>query len=305
MKNINFEVDKIYHMAEYRDSIKLQVIASNRHEKKQVDKKLESCEDVGMQVPGILTPSQTVREAGYTLLDAITGEKATDEEIAEGLTIVEGNTRFHAWVQANDKASKDSSYKVFDYIFIVKEYTSAEEFQNAYRKMNMDNVPTKTKDFTRDMLATSNNKVLMSYNDKIKDGLVAKAAGFATANQEIMKDDLEKCFNGKTPKVLSDDSVLNYTTPVYEATLRAFASEKRIKPVLKGTAVWKFNASMLNKAKEEDREVVKQNLIDMYDNLTSRTYSRIIDAKGQGNKTKEQVIHAILKDAYDKVVAQK
>lgn len=305
MTNIIFEVDKIYHMAEYRDSIKLQVIASNRHEKKQVDKKLESCEDVGMQVPGILTLSQTVREAGYTLLDAITGEKATDEEIAEGLTIVEGNTRFHAWVQALDKASKDSSYKVFDYIFIVKDYTSAEEFQNAYRKMNMDNVPTKTKDFTRDMLATSNNKVLMSYNDKIKDGLVAKAAGFATANQEIMKDDLEKCFNGKTPKVLSDDSVLNYTTPVYEATLRAFASEKRIKPVLKGTAVWKFNASMLNKAKEEDREVVKQNLVDMYDNLTSRTYSRIIEAKGQGNKTKEQVIHAILKDAYDKVIAQK
>lgn len=305
MTNIIFEVDKIYHMAEYRDSIKLQVIASNRHEKKQVDKKLESCEDVGMQVPGILTPSQTVREAGYTLLDASTGEKATDEEIAEGLTIVEGNTRFHAWVQALDKASKDSSYKVFDYIFIVKEYTSAEEFQNAYRKMNMDNVPTKTKDFTRDMLATSNNKVLMSYNDKIKDGLVAKAAGFATANQEIMKDDLEKCFNGKTPKVLSDDSVLNYTTPVYEATLRAFASEKRIKSVLKGTAVWKFNASMLNKAKEEDREVVKQNLVDMYDNLTSRTYSRINEAKGQGNKTKEQVIHAILKDAYDKVVAQK
>jgi hypothetical protein len=92
---------------------------------------------------------------------------------------------------------------------------------------------------------------------------------------------------------------------VYEATLRAFASEKRIKPVLKGTAVWKFNASMMNKAKEEDREVVKQNLIDMYDNLTSRTYPRIIEAKGQGNKTKEQVIHAILKDAYDKVVAQK
>jgi hypothetical protein len=305
MTKMTYEVDKIYHMAEFKDSFKLQVIASNRHEKKQVDKKLESCEEVGMQVPGILTPSQTVCDAGYTLLDAITGEKATDEEIVEGLTIVEGNTRFHAWVQALDKASKDSSYTVFDYIFIVKEYTSAEEFQNAYRKMNMDNVPTKTKDFTRDMLATSNNMVLMSYNDKIKDGLVAKAAGFATANQEIMKDDLEKCFNGKTPKVLSDDSILDYTTPVYEATLRAFASEKRIKPVLKGTAVWKFNASMLNKPKEEDREVVKQNLIDMYDNLTSRTYSRIIEAKGQGNKTKEQVIHAILKDAYDKVVAQK
>jgi len=305
MHNLNFVVDKIYHMAEFKDSIKLQVIASNRHEKKQVDKKLESCEDVGMQVPGILTPSQTVREAGYTLLDAITGEKATDEEIAEGLTIVEGNTRFHAWIKALDKASKDSSYKVFDYIFIVKEYTSPEEFQKAYRKMNIDNVPTKVKDFTQDMLATSNNKVLMSYNDKIKFGLVAKAAGFATANQEIMKDDLIKSFQGKAPKILSDESVLDYTTPVFEATLRAFASEKRIKPVLKGTAVWKFNASMMNKAIAEDREAVKQKLIDMYDNLTARTYSRIIEAKGQGNKTKEQVIHAILKDAYDKVIAQK
>lgn len=59
---------------------------------------------------------------------------------------------------------------------------------------------------------------------------------------------------------------------------------------------------MMNKA--EVREAVMQKLICMYDNLTFRVYSRIIEAKSQGDKTKEQVISSILKDTYDKV-AQK
>ncbi len=304
MTNNPFNVDQIYHLSEYKDSIKLQVIASNRKDKKQIKNKLASCENVGMQVPAVFTPSQIVHDVGYTLLDAFTGDPATDADIADGLTIEEGNTRFHAWVQALEKASKDPDYKPFDYIFTVRSYASPGEFQKTYRKINIDNVPTKVKDYTQDMLATSDNKVLNSYNDKITFGLVAKAAGFATVMQEILKDDLVKCFNGKTPKVLSDESVLDYSTPLYEATLRAFDSEKRIKPVLRGTAVWKFNASIYSSAKMDERESVVQTLITMYDSLTSRTYSRIIDAKGQGNKTKEQVIYDILKDVYDKV-AQK
>ena len=291
---------KIYHLSEHKDSIKLQVIASNRKEKKQIENKLKSCEDVGMQVPAIFTNSQTVRDAGYCLLDAFTGETATDEEIASGYTIVEGNTRFHAWELASKKVTENQDYVVFDYIFVVREYASADVFQKAYRKMNIDNVPTKTKEFTQDVLATSNNEVLKSYNEKIQSGLVAKAAGFATVYQEILKSDIEKFFDGKPPKVLGDNSLLDYTSRVYEAVLRAFNSEKGIKAILKGTAIWKFNADIFNKAKYEDRETVTKKLIGMYDSLSSRTYSQIIDAKKQGNKTREQVIYGILKDAYDK-----
>ena len=36
MNNINFEVDHIYRLMEYKDIIKLQIIATNRHEKKQI-----------------------------------------------------------------------------------------------------------------------------------------------------------------------------------------------------------------------------------------------------------------------------
>ena len=302
MQETNFEVDHIYRLMEYKDIIKLHIIATNRHEKKQIEAKLESCETVGMQVAGIFTPSQIVQKAGYTLKDAFTGENVTDEDISVGWTIVEGNTRFHAWLLALNKKEKNPDYKVFDYIFTVREYPSGEDFQKTYRRINIDNVPTKTKDFTQDLLATSQNKILASYNSKIKFGLVAKAAGIATVTQEILKDDLVKCFQGRIPKILSDESVLTFTDPVYDATLRAFSSEKHIKPILKGTAVWKFNASMLSRAKDEEREFIMMALVQMYENLSARTFSRIMDAKTDGNKTKEQVVYDILAESFDKEI---
>ena len=300
MNNINFEVDHIYRLMEYKDIIKLQIIATNRHEKKQIEAKLASCEGVGMQIPGVFTPSPIVQKTGYTLLDAFTGRIATDEDIAVGLTIVEGNTRFHAWLMALEKKEKNPEYKVFDYIFTVREYPSGEDFQNTYRRINIDNVPTKTKDFTQDLLATSKNKILASYNSKMKFGLVAKAAGIATVNQEILKDDLVKCFQGKTPKILTDEDILVFTNPVYDANLKAFSSEKNIKPILKGTAVWKFNAAMLSKAKDDERELTMMLLVQMYENMSARTYSSIIDAKSEGNRTKEQVVFDILTEVFEK-----
>lgn len=301
MEKLEFQVDHIYRLMEYKDKIKLHIIATNRNEKKQIEAKLESCENVGMQVAGIFTPSQIVQEAGYPLIDAFTGEKASDEDIAVGFTIVEGNTRFRAWKMALEKKGEKNDYNVFDYIFTVRYYPSAEDFQNTYRRINIDNVPTKTKDFTQDLLATSQNKILSSYNSKIGYGLVAKAAGIATVNQEILKDDLVKCFQGRTPKILSDEGVLVFTDPVYEATLRAFSSEKRIKPILKGTAVWKFNAAKLTSVSIDQRDFVMKLLLQMYDNLSARTFSLIMDAKSDGNRTKEQVVFDILEKAYQQV----
>ena len=110
MNEVQFQVDHIYRLMEYKDKIKLHIIATNRNEKKQIEAKLESCENVGMQVAGIFTPSQIVQKAGYKLIDAFTGDKALDDDVAVGYTIVEGNTRFRAWKMALEKKVKNPDY---------------------------------------------------------------------------------------------------------------------------------------------------------------------------------------------------
>ena len=43
-------------------------------------------------------------------------------------------------------------------------------------------------------------------------------------------------------------------------------------------------------------------LVQMYENLSARTFSRIMDAKTDGNKTKEQVVYDILAESFDKEI---
>jgi hypothetical protein len=57
---------------------------------------------------------------------------------------------------------------------------------------------------------------------------------------------------------------------------------------------------MLSKAKEDERELTMMLLVQMYENMSARTYSSIIDAKSEGNRTKEQVVFDILTEVFEK-----
>lgn len=59
---------------------------------------------------------------------------------------------------------------------------------------------------------------------------------------------------------------------------------------------------MLSRAKDEEREFIMMALVQMYENLSARTFSRIMDAKTDGNKTKEQVVYDILAESFDKEI---
>ena len=59
---------------------------------------------------------------------------------------------------------------------------------------------------------------------------------------------------------------------------------------------------MLSRAKDEEREFIMMALVQMYENLSARTFSRIMDAKTDDNKTKEQVVYDILAESFDKEI---
>lgn len=298
MQKLVLEEDKVYHMKDIgAENLPLNYIRSNRKEKKQIDNKLKTCEEADMQVPAILTDSIVVQESGYPQADILTdNELKTSEEIFKGYTLCEGNNRFRAYLKALEKAKNDQSYIPFDFIFIYKKYPDANTFRQAYHNMNLYNVPTKTKDFVNDVLATSSLPVLEEYKRKIAAGLTAKASGYASIGKEITKRDMVNIFNGKTPSDISSTEILNITNPIYDAVMQAFSSEKKAKSIVKGTSIWSYNAKKLIKSSDKRSESKK--LVKLYSELDARTCSKLMDVKAENGRTKEQVIHEILEKRY-------
>lgn len=74
----------------------------------------------------------------------------------------------------------------------------------------------------------------------------------------------------------------------------AFSSEEKVKPIVKGTSVWNFNAKKFSASK--DKKAESEKLVRLYSGLNSRECSQLMDAKAKDGKTKEQVIHEILEN---------
>lgn len=291
-----FTENKVYSLSDYHKNIVLEIIESNRKVDSQIQDKLKSCEEHGMQVPAILVDSWVVRAAGYKCNPVI----GTSDERKPHYSLLEGHNRLQAYLLALEKAKDDPNYKVFDYCFIYKRFDDPKKFRDSYRAINMSNVPTRTKDYVRDLLATGENKVLSSYQDKLKRQITAKAAGYATVNREIMKRDINAIFKDGTPDYIADDSILNFTTPVYEAVLRAFGcEEERMIPILKGTIIWKFNSDKFRVT--DDKKTVSDKLVKLYNGLSSASTANILNAKKTTKMTKEQVIVDILEKEYKRL----
>lgn len=147
----------------------------------------------------------------------------------------------------------------------------------------------------------SANPVLKSYFSKIDTGLTAKASAYATVCKEITQRDLVESYRENPPDFLADDSILSITEPVYKATIKAFSSKKELKKWLAGISVWKFNASILNKVSSNQRENESKKLVEMYSNLDALTFSKIMDARSDENRSKVDIVYRILQVAYDKI----
>lgn len=289
MKKTDLAVDTIYRLKNGYEGLKICVLKSNRNNPIKNKKMMEGCIAVGMQSPGIFADAILALQAGYELIDVEDGHSVTADEVNDYLVIVDGNTRFHA-LELALKANQP-----FEYLFQYKKYSDAVELRTAYLKMNVCNTPTSTADFARDLEATSNNSVLVSYRAKIKDGLTPKAAGYATIGREIVKKDMRELQNGNTPALFNDKP----NQDLFERVYGGISDIREQSPAtFKGTEIWSWIANQINGA--DDKQEMAESVIKMFHTMRPLLLLSIQTAKRDGNKSKEVVV----KDYLDTALAE-
>ena len=294
---------------------KVLIIKSNRKDSKQIKAKQRSCRERGMLVNGLFADATAAFDAGYVLFNPITGEEVKNREETFGmLVIMEGNTRFWAWLAEVERIMEEirkskgkgeiENEKPFEYTFIYRHITDSEVFKDQYRHINMDNVPTRTKDFARDFLDTEKaNMLIAAYAIKIDRGLTPKAAGIATKGKEVKKADLQALLAGKMPSVFNDDDndVIELYQMIFDGVCEGFGIEKDVpikNKVLKGTFIWRWIANKIHETDEDNRLDVADRVINMFTGMSAQDSERINNAEKTEAQTREQVIHGILEEMY-------
>ena len=309
--------ERVIHTLKKKTLGKVFVIKSNRRDPKQIKAKQKSCRKHGMLVSALFANATAAFDAGYVLFNPITGEEVKNREETFGmLVIMEGYTRFWAWlaeverIKAEKRKSKGKGdaqkEKPFEYTFAYRHITDPKVFKDQYRHINIDNVPTKTKDFARDFLDTEKaNKIIAAYAGKIDRGLTPKAAGIATKGKEVKKADVQALLAGKVPSVFNDGDTedIELYQMIFEGVCEGFGIEKDApikNKVLKGTFIWNWTAKRIHEADEDSRIDVADRVINMFTGMSAQDSERINNAEKTESQTREQVIHGILDEMYNR-----
>ena len=309
--------ERVVHTLKKKTLSKVLVIKSNRKDPKQMKAKQKSCRKHGMLVSALFADATAAYDAGYVLVNPITGEVVKNREETFGmLVIMEGNTRFWAWlaeverIKEEKRKSKgkgdDNNEKPFEYTFCYRHITDPKAFKDQYRHINMDNVPTKAKDFARDFLDTEKaNKIIAAYASKIDRGLAPKAAGIATKGKEVKKADVQALLEGKAPSVFNDVDTedIDLYQMIFDGVCEGFGVKKDApikNKVLKGTFIWNWMAKKVHEAEQDYRFDVADKVINMFTSMSAQDSERINNAEKTETQTREQVIHGILDEMYNK-----
>ena len=309
--------ERVIHTLKKKTLGKVFVIKSNRRDPRQIKAKQKSCRKHGMLVSALFADATAAFDAGYVLVNPITGEVVKNREETFGkLVIMEGNIRFWAWLAEVERIKEEKrkskgkgeskTEKPFEYTFAYRHITDPKVFKDQYRHINMDNVPTKTKDFARDFLDTEKaNKIIAAYAGKIDRGLTPKAAGIATKGKEVKKADVQALLAGKVPSVFNDGDTedIELYQMIFEGVCEGFGIEKDApikNKVLKGTFIWHWTAKRIHEADEDSRIDVADKVINMFTGMSAQDSERINNAEKTETQTREQVIHRILDEMYNR-----
>ena len=309
--------ERVVHTLKKKTLSKVLVIKSNRKDSRQIKAKQRSCLKHGMLVSALFADATAAFDAGYVLVNPITGEVVKNREETFGkLVIMEGNIRFWAWLAEVERIKEEKrkskgkgeskTEKPFEYTFTYRHITDPQVFKDQYRHINIDNVPTKTKDFARDFLDTEKaNKIIAAYAGKIDRGLTPKAAGFATKGKEVKKADVQSLLVGKVPSVFNDGDTedIELYQMIFEGVCEGFGIEKDApikNKVLKGTFIWNWTAKKMNVTDAGDRFDLAVKVISIFTSMSAQDSERINNAEKTETQTREQVIHAILDGMYNK-----
>ena len=309
--------ERVVHTLKKKTLSKVLVIKSNRKDSRQIKAKQRSCLKHGMLVSALFADATAAFDAGYVLVNPITGEVVKNREETFGkLVIMEGNTRFWAWLAEVERIKEEKrkskgkgeskTEKPFEYTFTYRHITDPQVFKDQYRHINIDNVPTKTKDFARDFLDTEKaNKIIAAYASKIDRGLTPKAAGFATKGKEVKKADVQSLLAGKVPSVFNDGDTedIELYQMIFDGVCEGFGIEKDApikNKALKGTFIWRWTAKKIHETDEDCRFDVANRVINMFTGMSAQDSERINNAEKTETQTREQVIHTILDEMYNK-----
>ena len=309
--------ERVVHTLKKKTLGKVLVIKSNRRVSRQIKAKQKSCRKHGMLVSALFADATAAFDAGYVLFNPITGEEVKNREETFGmLVIMEGNLRFWAWLEEIKRIKEEKrkskgkgeskTEKPFEYTFTYRHITDPQVFKDQYRHINIDNVPTKTKDFARDFLDTEKaNKIIAAYAGKIDRGLTPKAAGIATKGKEVKKADVQSLLAGKVPSVFNDGDTedIELYQMVFDGVCEGFGIEKDApikNKVLKGTFIWNWTAKKIHEADEDSRIDVADRVINMFTGMSAQDSERINNAEKTESQTREQVIHGILDEMYNR-----
>ena len=309
--------ERVVHTLKKKTLGKVLVIKSNRKDPKQIKAKQKSCRKHGMLVSALFVDATAAYDAGYVLVNPITGEEVKNREETFGmLVIMEGNTRFWAWLEEIKRIKEEKrkskgkgdakKEKPFEYTFAYRHITDPKVFKDQYRHINIDNVPTKTKDFARDFLDTEKaNKIIAAYAGKIDRGLTPKAAGIATKGKEVKKADVQSLLAGKVPSVFNDGDTedIELYQMVFDGVCEGFGIEKDApikNKVLKGTFIWHWTAKKMNVTDAGDRFDLAVKVISIFTGMSAQESERINNAEKTETQTREQVIHGILEEMYNR-----
>ena len=309
--------ERVVHTLKKKTLSKVLVIKSNRKDSRQIKAKQRSCLKHGMLVSALFADATAAFDAGYVLVNPITGEVVKNREETFGkLVIMEGNTRFWAWLAEVERIKEEKrkskgkgeskTEKPFEYTFTYRHITDPQVFKDQYRHINIDNVPTKTKDFARDFLDTEKaNKIIAAYASKIDRGLTPKAAGFATKGKEVKKADVQSLLAGKVPSVFNDGDTedIELYQMIFDGVCEGFGIEKDApikNKALKGTFIWRWTAKKIHETDEDCRFDVANKVINMFTGMSAQDSERINNAEQTETQTREQVIHTILDEMYNK-----
>ena len=264
--------DQIYHA--HDTTVPVLIIKENRRTIQRAYKMLMACPSCGMTTPAILVKASLVSAWGLHPVDPVTMQPATPEQIEHYYCVMEGHGRHYAWLLGFAMNNAEP----FDFKYIYSDYSSPEEFGEAYISTNSDMTRTTNKDKLGIAEGRSNNPMVKLCSQRIhEDCNIAKAAYFWTYGKELSPSELAKIIEGEADAPKFDQKLADARTKVYEAFKTRFSNPGAEK-VYRGVAVAQWTAEKIKDP--VTAEVLASSICEKVAAIDEGLYTTLITAKG-------------------------
>ena len=292
MEALELVPDQIYHA--HDKAVPVLIIKEHRRTIQRAYKMLMACSSCGMTTPAILVKASLVSAWGLHPVDPVTMQPATPEQIEHYYCVMEGHGRHYAWLLGFAMNNTEP----FDFQYIYSDYSSPEEFGEAYISTNSDMTRTTNKDKLGIAEGRSNNPMVKLCSQRIhEDCNIAKAAYFWTYGKELSPSELAKIIRGEADAPKFDQKLADARTKVYEAFKTRFSNPGAEK-VYRGVAVAQWTAEKI--IDPVTAEELASSICEKVAAIDEGLYTTLITAKG--NPKTQQGKSDVMMCALDKMM---